>query len=120
MVAMMPAFLLVCFVVMTASNALTTMGFFGLDNKTISDENPTYVTPDAFTFAIWGIIYLFEACLAVAQLFPGEHEEVFARRCRLLKLDVRQRLVIAFLTNANASRRQSMPPGFQRDPPRQP
>jgi hypothetical protein len=96
----MGAFLLLCFVIMTASNALTTMGYFGDDNKKLSDENPTYVSPDGLTFAIWGIIYLFEACLVVAQLFPGDHEEVFTRKCRVLQLDVRQRLTIAFLANA--------------------
>jgi len=96
----MSALLLPCFVVMTASNALTTMGYFGPDNKQLSDENPTYVSPDGLTFAIWGFIYLFEACLVLAQLCPRGHEELFTRRCRVLNLDVRQRLAIAFLTNA--------------------
>jgi hypothetical protein len=96
----MSAFVLLCFVVMTASNALTSMGYFGPDNKKLSDENPTYVSPDGLTFAIWGIIYLFEAFLVFVQLFPGSHEEIFTRRCPVLNLDVRQRLVIAFLTNA--------------------
>jgi hypothetical protein len=96
----MSAFVLLCFVVMTASNALTSMGYFGPDNKKLSDENPTYVSPDGLTFAIWGAIYLSEACLVFVQLFPGSHEEIFTRRCQVLNLDVRQRLVIAFLTNA--------------------
>jgi hypothetical protein len=96
----MSAFVLFCFVVMTAFNALTSKGYFGPDNKKLSDENPTYLSPDGLTFAIWGLIYLFEACLVFAQLFPGDHEEIFERRCRVLGLDVRQRLAIAFLANA--------------------
>jgi hypothetical protein len=96
----MSAFVLFCFVFMTACNALTSMGYFGPDNKKLSDENPTYVSPDGLTFAIWGVIYLFELCLVLVQLFPGSHEEIFTRRCPVTNLDVRQRLVIAFLTNA--------------------
>jgi hypothetical protein len=32
----------------------------GKTNKQISDENPTYLSPDGQTFAIWGIIYTLE------------------------------------------------------------
>lgn len=47
----------------------------GKDNKTISDTNPTYLTPDGVTFAIWGIIYLGELCFAIYQLLPSNIED---------------------------------------------
>jgi hypothetical protein len=87
------------FVVMTASNVLASKGVFGDDNGKISNENPTYITPDGFTFAIWGLIYLFEGMLIVAQALP-QSDDVFLRECRFTNLDVRQRLCIAFLANA--------------------
>jgi len=46
----------------------------GLDNKTISDTNPTYLTPDGVTFAIWGVIYLGELCFCIYQLLPSNIE----------------------------------------------
>ena len=42
-------------------NVLASKKFFGgKDNKELSDENPTYLTPDGKTFAVWGMIYLLE------------------------------------------------------------
>ena len=71
------------FVVMVMSNVMASKKLFGgKDNKELSDENPTYLSPDGATFAIWGMIYLLEL-LVVAQLFHGELME---RRCPLTAL----------------------------------
>eukprot|EP00441_Pelagodinium_beii_P031811 CAMPEP_0197644166 /NCGR_PEP_ID=MMETSP1338-20131121/17232_1 /TAXON_ID=43686 ORGANISM="Pelagodinium beii, Strain RCC1491" /NCGR_SAMPLE_ID=MMETSP1338 /ASSEMBLY_ACC=CAM_ASM_000754 /LENGTH=248 /DNA_ID=CAMNT_0043217511 /DNA_START=35 /DNA_END=777 /DNA_ORIENTATION=- len=74
--------------------------FGGKDNKQISDEHPTYVSPDGKTFAIWGMIYTMETITVIAQAFPSDRtEELMGRCCHLTGLDVRQRLVLAFLAN---------------------
>uniref|UniRef100_A0A7S2B2D6 Transmembrane protein n=1 Tax=Alexandrium andersonii TaxID=327968 RepID=A0A7S2B2D6_9DINO len=90
------------YVVMVLSNVLASKkAFGGKDNKQISDEHPTFVSPDGPTFAIWGIIYLFETVTVIAQAFPSDStEELLGQRCPLTGLDVRERLVAAFLTNA--------------------
>jgi len=94
------------FALMVLSNYLATKKYFGKDNKEISDSHPTYVSPDGFTFAIWGLIYLFELILVLAQLVgwspdaKDSADMIFDRQCPLTGLDVRQRLVIAFLANA--------------------
>lgn len=97
----------IAFVIMAASNYLAQKKFFGgKDNKELSDTHPTYVSPDGPTFAIWGFIYLFELLLVIVQ-FVGwspdarlSCDAVFARRCPFTGLDVRERLVLAFLANA--------------------
>mmetsp|Transcript_78089 Transcript_78089/g.198453 ORF Transcript_78089/g.198453 Transcript_78089/m.198453 type:complete len:276 (-) Transcript_78089:83-910(-) len=90
------------FVVMAVSNNLAMKKFFGgKDNKELSDTHPTYVSPDGLTFAVWGLIYLTELILVVAQAFPSEHTEgLLAKRCPLTGLDVRQRLICVFCANA--------------------
>lgn len=76
--------------------------FGGKDNKEISDQNPTFVTPDGFTFAIWGLIYTLEAVLVFAQVYWADHPEtqrLMGQLCPLTGLDVRVRLIIAFAAN---------------------
>lgn len=89
------------FVFMVVCNVLATKKFFGgKDNKELSDENPTYLSPDGKTFAVWGVIYLLETVLAIAQLFPSETTDaLFDRHCPLTGLTVRERLVLAFVAN---------------------
>jgi len=89
------------YVLMVVSNFLAMRKVFGgKDNKQISDEHPTYVSPDGKTFAIWGIIYMMETMTVIAQAFTSDRtEELMGRRCQLTGLDVRQRLVLAFLAN---------------------
>jgi len=90
------------FVVMVISNVLSQKKVFGgKDNKQISDDNPTYVSPDGPTFAVWGFIYLLEIVLVIAQLFASQGMEVLlARTCPLTGLNVRERLMMAFLANS--------------------
>lgn len=87
---------------MVLSNFLAMKKFFGgKDNKQISDEHPTFVSPDGKTFQIWGLIYLFETVTVVAQAVPSQRtDELFGQRCPLTGLDVRERLALAFLANA--------------------
>jgi len=91
-----------CFAIMVASNIISQVnGFGGKDNKTLSDEYPTYLSPDGRTFAIWGFIYLFEIVLVGAQLCPSQTtERLLSRTCSLTGLDVRGRLMAAFLANS--------------------
>lgn len=93
--------LLVSYGLMVLSNVLSQKGAFGPDNKVLSDSNPTYVTPDGKTFAVWGLIYLLETALVIAQLFPSPRtEELLAQRCPITGLDVRERISVAFMFNA--------------------
>mmetsp|Transcript_107906 Transcript_107906/g.247366 ORF Transcript_107906/g.247366 Transcript_107906/m.247366 type:complete len:268 (+) Transcript_107906:60-863(+) len=90
------------FVVMAVSNVLAMKrAFGGKDNKEISDTHPTYLSPDGKTFAVWGMIYTMELVMVIAQLFPSDTtEEIFARKCPITGLDVRERLMLAFALNA--------------------
>lgn len=90
---------LLSFLLMVASNVLSQQKAFGPDNKTLSDESPTFVTPDGFTFAVWGLIYLLITALTVVQIFPSERGEELLQP-HTGGLDVRQRLACAFLANA--------------------
>eukprot|EP00928_Gymnodinium_smaydae_P070617 TRINITY_DN5441_c0_g1_i2.p1 TRINITY_DN5441_c0_g1~~TRINITY_DN5441_c0_g1_i2.p1 ORF type:complete len:291 (-),score=51.34 TRINITY_DN5441_c0_g1_i2:264-1136(-) len=93
--------LLVAFAVSIASNGLASTGVFGKTIKQISDENPTFVTPDGTTFAVWGLIYTLWTILVVKQFCPSEEaEELLSQRCKLTTLTVYGRLVAACLTNA--------------------
>eukprot|EP00931_Biecheleriopsis_adriatica_P051576 TRINITY_DN29931_c0_g1_i1.p1 TRINITY_DN29931_c0_g1~~TRINITY_DN29931_c0_g1_i1.p1 ORF type:complete len:298 (+),score=64.47 TRINITY_DN29931_c0_g1_i1:78-971(+) len=90
------------FAISIVSNALSATGVIGKQNiGQISDDNPTYVTPDGLTFSIWGVIYTLETVLVVAQYIPSEHaEELLGQECPLTGLTVRGRLILAFLANA--------------------
>jgi hypothetical protein len=87
---------------MVASNVMSMSGRCGgTDNKTISEEHPTYVTPDGMTFAIWGLIYLLETATVIVQLFASESSEVLLeQQGPPASLDVRTRLALTFLANA--------------------
>lgn len=89
------------FAFMVACNVMATKKVFGgKDNKEVSDENPTYLTPDGKTFAVWGIIYLLETMLVFAQWSTTESTEaVMAQTCPLTGLNVRERLILAFIAN---------------------
>ena len=89
------------FIFMVLCNILASKKFFGgKDNKQLSDENPTYLTPDGKTFAVWGMIYLLEMVFVISQVFSDESTAmVLDRRCPLTGLDVRTRVVLAFMTN---------------------
>jgi len=106
MVAASAVVVCACFAIQVLSNYLAQKKFFGgKDNKELSDTHPTYVSPDGFTFAIWGLIYTFELILVVAQLGKWSPDskvagDIFDRQCPLTGLDVRQRLSLAFMVNA--------------------
>ena len=86
----------VAYVVMILSNYLSTATtvFGGTNNAIISKENPTTLSPDGLTFAIWGIIYLFETILVVYQFVPRTASE------SVLDGTTRHWLIAAFLFNA--------------------
>jgi hypothetical protein len=88
---------LVAYVLMVISNALSTATtvFNGTDNAQISRENPTYLSPDGATFSIWGFIYLFETFFVIYQALPR-----FADAAIFADGKTRQWLATAFLVNA--------------------
>lgn len=92
----------VSYVLSLVSNALSASGVLADKNiGQISDEYPTYITPDGATFAIWGVIYVLETLLVVRQCCPTEQiEELLSQRCPCTGLGVRWRLIFAFLANA--------------------
>ena len=54
-------------------NVLSTFGvFFGNTNRDVSDNYKTRITPAGFAFAIWGLIYFFQACFVVWSLLPQQ------------------------------------------------
>lgn len=65
-----PYGLAVLFVVMAIVNGLNGSGAPGFpkDNAELSKLNPTYVTPDGPTFAIWGLIYVMELITVVQEV----------------------------------------------------
>ena len=66
------------------------------NNGQQSNDNPTYITPDGFTFAIWGLIYIFELCYTVYQALPVQRGGGFGQKT----LDGSRKYVIAaFLLN---------------------
>jgi len=51
--------------------ASETFGSFGGEsNKQISEEQPTFLTPDGLTFSVWFIIYLFQGLFSIFQVIP--------------------------------------------------
>mmetsp|Transcript_22027 Transcript_22027/g.39487 ORF Transcript_22027/g.39487 Transcript_22027/m.39487 type:complete len:295 (+) Transcript_22027:49-933(+) len=90
------------FVFSIVSNAIFATGAIGGRNiGKVSDENPTYVTPDGMTFSIWGVIYLLEAILVYSQYRANDRaEQLLAETDIVLGLEVRPQLVIVFMANA--------------------
>lgn len=56
---------------------LSTTGAFGATNEALSKKYQTVVTPAAWAFSIWGVIFIWEGVFAVAQFLP---------RCRSSKI----------------------------------
>ena len=52
----------------------------GLTQKDISDKYSSLFTPDAFTFAIWGVIYTFLAAFVVYQALPTQRKNALVAR----------------------------------------
>jgi hypothetical protein len=91
------------FVFMLASNARMLAGTYGVNNKILSSQNPTYATPDPYTFSIaWRVIYPALLVFVIRQYTSGpeESERVLSRKSALTSLDVRNRMIIAFIANA--------------------
>ena len=78
---------------MFVSNILSMGSYNNTNNAKISRENPTYLTPDAPTFAIWAIIYILETFMSVVQsLHMYRKSDVFKTS--------RKWICAAFLLNA--------------------
>ncbi|CAE7423133.1 unnamed protein product [Symbiodinium natans] len=83
-------------------NALAARGdLSGTTIGEVSNKYPTYVTPDNITFAVWGVTYLLQLLLVVAQIATTEStEKLLSQPCCMTTLSVRWRLVMIFLLNA--------------------
>merc|ERR1740121_2599297 len=83
------------YIFMILANVVSFTGFFGSDIADISREFPTYVTPDGLTFSIWGVIYLLQLILTVAQCCASwdAEQRLFCRG------GVRYRIALAFFLN---------------------
>ena len=83
----------IAFMVMSISNIISTTSnlYNNTNNTKISQVNPTALTPDGITFAIWGPIYLFELGTVVYQCW---------KKGSLIKESTREWLATAFTLNA--------------------
>lgn len=52
----------------------------GVTQKDISDKYSSLFTPDAFTFAIWGVIYAFLAAFVIYQALPAQRNNALVAR----------------------------------------
>ncbi|CAE8631358.1 unnamed protein product [Polarella glacialis] len=88
--------LIAAFVVMAVTNGLAGTGGYGFpkNNAELSDLNPTYLTPDGLTFAVWGIIYLLQL-LALLEAVANKAGFYVPRREQVLSY-----LTLAFLLNS--------------------
>lgn len=84
---------ILAYIIMIISNVISsTSNLYNHTNNTkISEENPTTITPDGITFAVWGPIYLFQLGLLSRQFW--EKGTIFNAKMRLT-------IVVAFIANA--------------------
>ncbi|MCW4006138.1 MAG: tryptophan-rich sensory protein [Candidatus Bathyarchaeota archaeon] len=52
----------------------------GISTATVSDQNPTLITPAGYVFSIWGIIYTLLAVFAAYQVLPRQREKPFLHK----------------------------------------
>mmetsp|Transcript_22188 Transcript_22188/g.58574 ORF Transcript_22188/g.58574 Transcript_22188/m.58574 type:complete len:287 (-) Transcript_22188:75-935(-) len=91
----------ITFVLSIVVNGLAATGKFGgITIGDLSRENPTFITPDGLTFAVWSVIYLLQTVLVCAQFSPSPHaEELLSERDPLAGLPTRYRIMLAFVAN---------------------
>lgn len=86
MAAMNPKFLrftnVLAYVLTVLVNSLagSTTILGGKNTATISDSNPTLITPAGYVFSIWGVIYVLLGVFVVYQALPSRQEEEFQKR----------------------------------------
>ncbi len=73
---------IVAFVLTVIVNGLagSTTLIGGVNTATISDSNPTLITPAGFTFAIWGVIYILLGVFVVYQALPSQKEKEYHKQ----------------------------------------
>jgi benzodiazapine receptor len=90
MVSKKPVFLVVinifAFIALVAVNGLagSTTFLSGVTSGEVSDTYPTLVTPASFTFAIWGVIYIFLLIFIIYQAKPKNRIKPFLNRVGFL------------------------------------
>jgi len=73
---------IVAFVLTVIVNSLAGSTTFigGVNTASISDSNPTLITPAGFTFSIWGIIYVLLGLFVVFQALPRQREKKYNKQ----------------------------------------
>ena len=73
---------IVAFVLTAIVNSLagSTTLLGGVNTASISDSNPTLITPAGYTFAIWGIIYFLLGLFVVFQALPRQRGKPFNKQ----------------------------------------
>jgi benzodiazapine receptor len=77
---------IVAFIVTLAVNGVagSTTLLNGMTSGEVSDLYPTLVTPAGFTFAVWGVIYMFLLLFVVYQALPKNRDKPFLGQVGLL------------------------------------
>jgi len=65
-------------IVNSLAGSTTLLG--GVNTATISDSNPTLITPAGSTFAIWGIIYVLLGIFVIFQTLPSQNEKEYHKQ----------------------------------------
>lgn len=63
----------VAFVAQVVMNILASEdfgSFGGSSNAQVSNEHPTFLTPDGLTFSVWSVIYTFQGLFTIYQIIP--------------------------------------------------
>ena len=82
---LMKILMLVSFIIMIAVNALANIvPFNGVTTGEISNQYPTLITPAAYVFSIWGLIYLLLAAFLIYLMLPAQKESVHTQNIGLL------------------------------------
>ncbi len=86
-------FVIICYVSMIVSNVIcsATTWYNKTNNTQISRENPTVITPDGLTFAVWGPIYFLLLGTVIYQIWP---------QGQIIQDTTRNLLSLAFVLNA--------------------
>ncbi len=64
-------------VTLTANILANALPINGVTTAAVSDSYPNLFAPDGFTFAIWGVIYLFLTVYCIYQFLPGNKNKIF-------------------------------------------
>jgi translocator protein len=68
-------FFILTVIINSIAGATTLIG--GQDTATVSNNNPTLITPAGYVFSIWGLIYILLGVFVVYQALPGQRNSAY-------------------------------------------